>query len=194
MDPWSHSDLQQLFATDGPDSCAAGATRAARLVCARPAVGPAVCACGRAVSGVWSTRGASQPCRRRGAAPNLAGPVGPGQDGVQAHPVAVAQEPLESEERGAEAPVGALPSDQSADRTGLLPVSGEMVPRPILPMTSSKTKEPRFRKAPDRRETCRSVSPGHKPKHGNIPRSCFTESITCDRERESLKYQAAIGV
>jgi hypothetical protein len=73
-------------------------------------------------------------------------------------------------------------------------VHGEMVPRPILPMTSSKTKDSRFRNAPDGCETCQSVSPGHKPKHGSVRRTCFNESMACDSERESLKYQAAIGV
>ena len=72
--------------------------------------------------------------------------------------------------------------------------SGEMVPRPILPMTSSKTKESRFQNTLDGREACQSVNPGHKPKHGDVPRSCFNESIACDRGRQSLKYQAAIGV
>jgi hypothetical protein len=47
-------------------------------------------------------------------------------------------------------------------------------------MTSFKTKDSRFRNAPDVRETCQSVNPGHKPKHGDIRRSCFNEFIECD--------------
>ena len=73
-------------------------------------------------------------------------------------------------------------------------VYGELVPRPILRMTSLKAKQSPFRDAPHGRETFQSVNSGHKLKRGIVSEGCSNESSACDSERESLRYQAAIGV
>ncbi len=68
-----------------------------------------------------SRRTASQPCRRRSEAPDMASSFRPSQGRVQADPLALAEESLESQTRRGAPSVGALPPDQSADRAGLLP-------------------------------------------------------------------------
>ena len=73
-------------------------------------------------------------------------------------------------------------------------VYGELVPRPILRMTSPKAKKSRCRNAPDCRETFQSVNPAHKLKRGIVSEGCSNESSACNSDRESWKYQAAIGV
>ncbi len=73
-------------------------------------------------------------------------------------------------------------------------VSGELVPRSILSMTSCKATKSRCRNAPDGRETFQSVNPGHKPERRILSGGCSDKSSACDSEREASKYQAATGV
>jgi len=62
-----------------------------------------------------------------------------------------------------------------------------------MPMTPL-ARESRFRNAPDGRETFQSANPGHQPKHGIVWKWSFVEFIAYNSKRESLKYQAALGV
>ena len=74
-------------------------------------------------------------------------------------------------------------------------VSGELIRRPILPITTFEATEQRFPNACGARKTFQSADlMGHKPKQGIVSGDCFAEFVEYTSEEESLKCQAATGV